>query len=60
MIPAGMPELRSLSDIDYLAQMLQLELTNEDADSVFQKEVYNSLNTASRQVDNFIHILAHQ
>jgi hypothetical protein len=60
MIPAGMPELRSNSDIEYLSQMLMLELKNEDAETSFQKEVRNSLNTASRQIDNFMHLVAHQ
>jgi hypothetical protein len=59
MVPAAMPELLEKSDISYLREMLSLELTIEQADIKFTGEIKNSLNTVSRQIDNWFHTLKH-
>lgn len=59
MVPAAMPELLVKSDISYLQEMLSLELTIEQADVKFIGEIKNSLNTVSRQIDNWFHTLKH-
>lgn len=55
MVPAGMPELLEVDDIEYLQTQLANELTEKDAEIRFRREIKTSLYTVSRQVDNFIH-----
>ena len=57
MVPAGMPELLDDSDIQYLANMLSLDLTEKAAASKFQSEITNALKSTSRQIDNYFHNL---
>ena len=59
MVPASMPELIGKDDISYLRDMLSLELTPERADRKFIGEIKNSLNTSTRQLDNWFHTLKH-
>jgi phosphatidylinositol-4,5-bisphosphate 3-kinase catalytic subunit alpha/beta/delta len=59
MVPAAMPELMDRTDITYLREMLSTELTVEQANAKFNAEIKNSLNTVTRQVDNFFHTLRH-
>jgi phosphatidylinositol-4,5-bisphosphate 3-kinase len=60
MIPALMPDLEDRQDIEYLRDMLSLDLTDEQASEKFLKEVKNSLSTFSRRLDNWIHNLKHK
>jgi hypothetical protein len=55
-----MPELLQRQDIEYLREMLSLELTEEQANEKFIKEIKNSLNSFSRRVDNWLHNLKHK
>ena len=55
MVPAGMPELLEEQDIEYLQMKLELGLSNVEAEERFRKEIKASLNTTSRQLDNFVH-----
>ena len=55
MVPAGMPELLEEQDIEYLQMKLELGLSNVEAEESFRKEIKASLNTTSRQLDNFVH-----
>ena len=60
MVPAGMPELSSREDINYLRDMLALDLTEDgDADARFEKEVKSSLKSKFRRFDNTVHIIKH-
>lgn len=59
MVPAAMPELLERTDISYLREMLHLELTTRQADSLFIAEIKNSLNTVSRNIDNMFHLMKH-
>ena len=59
MVPAAMPELLERSDISYLREMLHLELTTAQADSLFKAEIKNSLSTVSRSIDNMFHLMKH-
>jgi len=55
MVPAGMPELLEEQDIEYLQVKLEGSLNDAEAEISFRKEIKQSLNTMSRQFDNFIH-----
>ena len=60
MVPAGMPELASREDINYMRDMLALDV-NEDSEAAqrFRDEVTKSLNNSFRRFDNTVHILKH-
>ncbi|EGR27704.1 phosphatidylinositol- -diphosphate 3-kinase, putative [Ichthyophthirius multifiliis] len=55
MLSAGMPELQKQSDIQYLVDMLNLNLSEQEASQHFKNELIRSKNSYFRQVDNFIH-----
>eukprot|EP00515_Schizochytrium_aggregatum_P004768 CAMPEP_0202051072 /NCGR_PEP_ID=MMETSP0963-20130614/4400_1 /ASSEMBLY_ACC=CAM_ASM_000494 /TAXON_ID=4773 /ORGANISM="Schizochytrium aggregatum, Strain ATCC28209" /LENGTH=64 /DNA_ID=CAMNT_0048616211 /DNA_START=67 /DNA_END=261 /DNA_ORIENTATION=- len=55
MIPAGMPELRGVADIQYLCDKLALDKSDKEAADMFKREINNSLNDTYRRVDNLIH-----
>jgi len=59
MIPASMPQLTKYSQIRYLQDKLSLDLSDQDAADQFVREIKNSLQTFSRQVDNFLHNIKH-
>lgn len=51
----GMPELSNYSDIEYLKMRLSLNLSEQEATNKFKREIYDSLNTTWRKLDNLIH-----
>lgn len=55
MTSAGMPELYKDEHVEYIEKALVLEMTDEEASILFQKEIKKALSTWSRRVDNFIH-----
>lgn len=59
MVSAGMPELTSSNDIEYLRDKFFLEKSAKDAQGMLRKEIKKSLNTTYRSIDNFIHNLKH-
>lgn len=59
MISAGIPELRSVEDIDYLRESFLLEMDNDEAEELFVKWIYESLYCKTTQLNNAIHIWAH-
>lgn len=59
MVSAGLDELVKDDDINYLCDMLLLDANEEDAKSEYKKEIVKSLNTATRQVDNMVHMIKH-
>lgn len=59
MLPTGIPELRTDSDIDYLRNALVLDKSENDATYYFEGLIVSSLNTKSTQVNFLIHNLAH-
>lgn len=59
MVSAGLDELVRDDDINYLCDMLLLNANEEYAKIEYKKEILNSLNTASRQLDNMLHMLKH-
>jgi phosphatidylinositol-4,5-bisphosphate 3-kinase len=59
MVSAGMPELSEEGDIRYLRDMLDLNITEQEATAKFKLEIKNSLATKSRRVDNMIHNIKH-
>ena len=59
MVPAGMPELSSREDINYLRDMLCSEMDPKEAAEKFKEEIYSTLNSKFRRFDNTIHIFKH-
>lgn len=59
MIPAGMPELNDMHDVEYLRQRLLLHLTDEAAADVFSREIASTLRSRFKRLDNTFHILKH-
>jgi len=55
MLSAGMPELNSEQEIQFLCERLYLNHTEQEANIRFKKEIQTSVNTWSRRFDNFIH-----
>lgn len=63
MIPASLPELRKNSDIEYLREMLRLDMTNAEAKSYMRAELESCLVGMKHMVkaaDNTLHILKHK
>ena len=60
MVPAGMPELASSEDINYLRDQLAFGKGIEDAKDAFKQEIYNALKDRFKQFDNMIHIAKHK
>jgi phosphatidylinositol-4,5-bisphosphate 3-kinase len=60
MIPANMPELLVRSDVEYLRDMLSLDMSEAQASAKFAKEIKTCLNSFSRRFDNWIHNLKHK
>ena len=59
MIPAGMPEVRDTDDISYLSEKLQMDVSNANAEIEFMDEVQNALETTTRLIDNWFHLMKH-
>lgn len=59
MVPAKVPELSHVSDIQYLREQLSLDLSDKDATVKFKTEIQNSLSTPSRRLDNWAHNIKH-
>ena len=60
MVPAGMPELASSEDINYLRDQLAFGKGIEDAKKSFEAEIHNALQDRFKQFDNMIHIAKHK
>lgn len=59
MLSTGIPELQSETDIEYLRQALQMELSDEEAGKHFKKLISESLDSMSTQLMFVTHIIAH-
>lgn len=59
MVPADMPELSSLEDIQYLRTMLSPNATTAEALERFEKELEDALNSKMKRLDNAMHIVKH-
>ena len=59
MLSTGIPELRVLEDIDYLKEMLSLDMTDEQASQKMRQLVLECMNCKTTKVNNIVHILAH-
>jgi len=59
MLSAGMPELNTDQDIQYLADAMQLNLSDGEAAKEFKREIQRAMRTFSRRVDNFAHNYVH-
>lgn len=59
-IPAAMPDLLKLSDIEYLREMLSLELTDQQASEKFVRVARQALATRYRRLDNALHNIKHK
>ncbi len=59
MLPAGMPELASKEDINYLRDILAPTETDEEAVKRFNEQCKNALGDVRKRLDNTVHILVH-
>jgi len=59
LVSAGMPELLVKEDVSYMRDRLCLEMTDGEAGMDLLKQVQLSVESKSRRVDNFIHIVKH-
>eukprot|EP00469_Lotharella_globosa_P009744 CAMPEP_0167784878 /NCGR_PEP_ID=MMETSP0111_2-20121227/7925_1 /TAXON_ID=91324 /ORGANISM="Lotharella globosa, Strain CCCM811" /LENGTH=101 /DNA_ID=CAMNT_0007676085 /DNA_START=24 /DNA_END=330 /DNA_ORIENTATION=- len=59
IIPAKMPQLKEVKDLDYVRDKLCLELTVKMAAKSFRAEIARSLGTMWRRFDDFIHDNVH-
>jgi phosphatidylinositol-4,5-bisphosphate 3-kinase len=60
MVPANLPELNSVLDVEYFRRMLQLELSIDEATSYMNKQVDGCLSTSNdfaKSADNWFHIV---
>jgi hypothetical protein len=61
MVPAGLPELKSDEDVDYMRRMLRLDLTDSvEAQLELEKTIKDSVNTSWKQIDDWMHMMAHK
>ena len=59
VVPAGMPELSSKEDINYLRDMLALNMTDEQVAERFRADMNEALTNKFKRFDNTMHILKH-
>jgi phosphatidylinositol-4,5-bisphosphate 3-kinase len=59
LLGAGLPGVESAADPSYIAKMLRLELSEEEAARLWEQQVASSLGTISRQADDMAHMLRH-
>lgn len=59
MISAGIPELSTHEDINYLVDQLALHLTEIEANNLFKKQINSALNNTFRKFDALIHDAKH-
>lgn len=59
MVSAGMPELMFQSDVLYIKNKLALDVSEKKADELLQAEIFKSLDSTYRRVDNMIHNFVH-
>lgn len=56
MVAAGIPELHTYSNIDYLVEKLSLELSAQEAAAKIKQEIADTLDSeTSRRLDNLVH-----
>ena len=55
MLSAGIAELSSPHEVSFLRSRLFLHLTDEEASAIFKREIFISVTTFYRRIDNFIH-----
>jgi|JI6StandDraft_1071083.scaffolds.fasta_scaffold12170_1 hypothetical protein len=56
MVAAGIPELYTYSNIDYLVEKLSLELSAQEAAAKIKQEIADTLDSeTSRRLDNLVH-----
>lgn len=55
MLSAGMPELKSEQNINFLVNRLKLKMSHEEADKLFKKEIRKANESTKRKLDNLFH-----
>jgi hypothetical protein len=59
LLGSGLPGVQSVADPAYIAKMLRLELSDEEAAKLWEQQVATSLSTVTRQVDDLAHMARH-
>jgi phosphatidylinositol-4,5-bisphosphate 3-kinase len=60
MLPAGIPELRKLDDINYLSNMLMENVLPSESTKKLEAEIEKSVSTKWRLFDNLVHTWIHE
>ena len=60
LVATGIEELTQISDIKWLVNALQLELTGPEAAKFFDDKIQEALTTVMTRINNFFHIVAHK
>ena len=61
MVPAGLPELKSDTDVDYMRSNLQLDIKDRaKAGIILESTIKDSLKTSFKQIDDLMHMMAHK
>jgi len=58
MLPAGIPELSCIEDIEWLRKVLKLESSEEEAIKHFRKQIKKSLKNTRARINDAVHIYA--
>ncbi|CAK4077284.1 unnamed protein product [Aphanomyces euteiches] len=60
MIPANMPELRDKDDINYVVQVLQPDMQDDEAAAYLGKLTIECMKSTMKRIDNLLHIIKHR
>ena len=59
MLTSGIPQLTTVSDLDYLKYTLALEMTEDEAKRNFRNKLIEALNSMSVKINWLIHNYVH-
>ena len=59
MLSTGIPELKTVDDINYLRDAFSIDSNDLEASEKFKALIYESLATKTTQINNMIHLLVH-
>ena len=60
MLTSGIPQLSTVSDLDYLKYTLALEMSEEDAKKSFRNKLIEALNSVSTHLNWWVHNVVHR
>eukprot|EP00298_Acanthocystis_sp_HF-20_P016997 c21646_g3_i1.p1 GENE.c21646_g3_i1~~c21646_g3_i1.p1 ORF type:complete len:249 (-),score=94.44 c21646_g3_i1:9-755(-) len=60
MLSTGIPELEDEEDIQYMIDVLKLDVSDEEATNQLKKLIHDSHNNRFKLIDGYFHIVAHK